>query len=242
MNDKHYKYPRLYGEEFQASGASALSSGQVNYLRNVLRLGPGDMIRAFNGRDGEWLAEIVDLSKKGGTVEARENIRQQGGHGRAVHLLFAPLKKKRMDFVIEKCTELGVTDFHPIVTNRTEVRSLKTDRVQAQIIEACEQSERLSVPRLHDVVALDRKIAAWKETAHIIGCVERADAPHLSDLQDQDDMAFLIGPVGGFDDGEREILLQNAKIQPVSLGDQVLRAETASMMCVTFALLHHKKQ
>ena len=228
MSNEHYKTPRLY------CAGHDLSPDQAHYLQNVLRKKPGDPIRVFDGENGEYLAEISALSKKSGSLTRTEQLREQPQSETAVHLLFAPLKKKRMDQVIEKCTELGVTDFHPILTKRTEVRKLKPERLQAQIIEACEQSERLTVPTLHDLCPLEEKITQWNETPQIFGGLERANAPHLNTISPSPSYAFLIGPVGGFDDNEHEFLSEHPVIQPVSLGTNILRAETASIICASF--------
>ncbi len=236
MDNEHYKYQRLFINA-PLQGEIELSAAHANYLGNVLRKTPGDKIRLFNGIDGEYFARITQISKKSGTLSIEDKIRDQPQTQTRAHLLFAPLKKNRMDFVIEKCTELGITDFHPVITNRTEVREIKRDRLGSQITEACEQSERLTLPKLHDITPLDKKIVQWHETAHILGCIERTEAPPLSTIAPATSCAFLIGPVGGFDEKERELLLSSPKIKPVSLGQNVLRAETASMLCAAWICL-----
>ena len=192
-------------------------------------------MRLFNGRAGEFLCVMESANKRSAALRIEKLIRPQTSNNRRIHLFFSPLKKKRMDFVIEKCSELGVTDFHPIVTERTEIRDIKRARVEAQIIEACEQSERLDIPTLHAMTPLSQIITQWDGAPILAGIERYEDAPLLWETKITGDAAFLVGPVGGFTQGEREMLLGSAHIQPVSLGDNILRAETASMICLCAA-------
>lgn len=238
MVKEYFKYPRLYlqGQELAAGVTILLAADYAHYLGAVMRRKTGDLVRLFNGQHGEWMADISALSKKEVRLVVSENLRSQPDSGIRTHLLFTPLKKNRMDFIIEKCTELGVTDFHPVITNRTEVRDINNRRLLAQITGATEQSERLEVPLLHDVCKLDRKIAAWQEGPVIFACLERYNAPLISEISLDNSAAFLVGPVGGFDAEEREMLLSSPRIAPCSLGENVLRAETACMVCAATAL------
>lgn len=226
---------RLYlNEEFSAGREIALSDDHVHYLRNVLRLEAGLGLRVFNGRHGEWLAEINTLEKKRGTIILRECLRSQPQNVPRVRLIFAPIKKQRMDFLIEKAVELGATDFYPVLTGRTENRHLKAERLSAQIIEAVEQCERLDLPVLHPMDTLQNMLKAW-DGPKILACVERMEAPVLSSAPVSKDCAFLIGPEGGFDSEEGEFLKNSAKVQAVGLGDTILRAETAALLCLSYA-------
>lgn len=230
-----YKLARLYlNEEFTSGGEVPLSEDQVHYLRNVLRAESGLQVRVFNGRDGEWLAEIAALDKKRGAVRLREQIKVQRPQTMRVRLLFAPIRKQRLDVLIEKAVELGVTDLYPVLTARTENRVLKPDRIAAQIIEAAEQCERLDLPVLHPVSGLDDRLRRWDGPA-ILACVERRDLPALEPLKGGADCAFLIGPEGGFDSREVELLCGSPKVSPVGLGDTILRAETAALYCLSLA-------
>ena len=233
MDKDHTKYPRLYVDS-NLEDTVISNQNQSHYLTNVMRKKTGDSVRIFNGRDGEFLAIIDRINKKSVTLRIEKRLRPQTPQIKRTHLLFSPLKKKRMDFVIEKCTELGVTDFHPVITQHTEVRSLKQERIELQIIEACEQSERVNIPQLHTPVSLSQKITQW-DGPTIMSGIERCDAPVLWSLPMKDRSAFLVGPVGGFTQGERDMLMCAPNIQPVSLGDHILRAETASMICLCAA-------
>ena len=210
---------------------TTLPENHAHYLRNVLRKNPGDTIRLFNGRDGEWLAEIATLGKKSGSAKLTKKLRDQPPAPPTVHLLFAPIKKARLDFLIEKAVELGVTHLHPVITARTENRNLNAERLQAQIIEATEQCERMDVPIFFDAMPLDKKIAAWNAAPEILWCFERSNAESLG-MTPLKNPAFLIGPEGGFDDREIRYLSEQAFIKSVSLGAAILRAETAAIFCL----------
>ncbi|NBX66823.1 MAG: 16S rRNA (uracil(1498)-N(3))-methyltransferase [Proteobacteria bacterium] len=226
--DDLYKFPRLFVTDALAFGTSiALAEGQAHYLKNVLRRENGDHVRLFNGRDGEWLCMLELSGKKGVLAVTEKQTRPQPARRRRVHLLFAPLKKDRLDVLIEKAVELDATDLHPVLTDRTEVREIKEEKILAHIIEAAEQCERLDIPALHPIQKLDKTIAGWQRGPVFAG-LERSDAKFLSDaLVPTDDCAALVGPVGGWTDGEREFLSSMQNVQPVSLGTNILRSETA---------------
>lgn len=224
--------PRLFTAAGLAAGYEIiLAPEQAHYLKNVLRLQPTARLRLFNGRDGEWLAVIIAVEKKSASVKLLEQTRKQPVIRKPLHLLFAPLKKDRLDFLVEKAVELGVTDLHPTITNRTEIRKINEDRLQAQITEAAEQCERLEIPRLHPLADLSTRLTKWEQSIPLYACIERFDAPVLRLTPAP--AAFLIGPVGGFDDAERELVTRYSFVQPVSLGETVLRAETAALKCLS---------
>lgn len=200
-----------------------------------MRRQDGDSFRIFNGRDGEFLAHIIDLGKKSGAAHLMECIKEQPDNAQRRHLVFAPLKKHRMDLVIEKAIELGATDLHPVITRHTEVRSLKSDRIQKQMLEALEQCERLVIPTLHDICDLSQKLATWPAQTPLYACLERGVHPHLNTLDMSKECGFIIGPVGGFEEGEFALLEQSEKIIPISLGKSIYRAETASIICLAYA-------
>ena len=245
MIDYIYKYPRLYlNVSFEKKASLPLMSDHVHYLRNVLRKVEGDNVRVFNGVDGEWLARIEKLGKKQCVVSLEDCIRAQTVNMRSVGLFFSPIKKQRMDIMIEKAVELGVTDLHPVIMSRTVLRKINKGRMTAQIIEASEQSERLDIPVLHPACA---SLEGVSLSTAIYACVERGqEIPVLSSFDLSDDCAFLIGPEGGFNDQEKEWLKGAAHIIPVGLGEGILRTETAAMACLSYAQLsvlpNHKKK
>lgn len=235
MDLEFKKLPRLYVDCVLALHAPfALDTAKAHYFRTVLRRQEGHLFRVFNGRDGEYLAEITALSKKDGEATPQKKIQDQPSSARALHLLFAPIKKQRMDFLIEKAVELGVTDLHPVITAHCEVRKINPERIQAQITEAAEQCERMTIPILHDICALKEKLAGKLPPVPVLWCAERLEAPLLS-TKSENAQGFLIGPEGGFDDQEVKILSNTPGIVPVSLGNTIYRAETAALLCLAWA-------
>jgi 16S rRNA (uracil1498-N3)-methyltransferase len=224
-----FKLPRLYVEmSLQDKGVIELESSQVHYLHNVLRKKEGDFIRLFNGKDGEWLGALTGIEKKSASVTLIEQLLEQPQNTRRVHLIFTPIKKHRMDWLIEKAVELGATDFHPIITQNTQNRKIKQERLTAQIFEAAEQCERLEIPALHGLEKLDNALDQWPEDTPILACIERFDAKDIKEAARahlQSDIAVLIGPEGGFTKEEKQRMDQ--KTTPVSLGETILRCETA---------------
>lgn len=228
MSDEYFKLPRLYTDQnLNINGDVELDSGQAHYLGNVLRRKVSDPIRLFNGRDGEWLGTLNEISKKRGSARLEKQLIAQPENVRRIHLIFTPIKKHRMDWLIEKAVELGVTDFHPILTQNTEVRKIKTERLASQIFEAAEQCERLSIPKLHELTKADILLDKSLEDIQILSCLERFKTQPLKDMQinSAKDIAFLIGPEGGFTAEEKDQIAQHTT--PVGLGETILRCETA---------------
>lgn len=236
MDSDFTKLARVYiDRNFTRDATVMLGETQGHYLKNVLRMKPGEHIRLFNGRDGEWLGEIKEFNRTEAAVMLQEKIREQPPAPAEMHLLFAPIKKKdRLDFLIEKAVELGATDIHPVLTHRTEARKINEERLKAQILEAAEQCERFELPRLHPVMELKPKIAAWNFDIPILWCRERGESPPISQVREEK-WAFLIGPEGGFDDNEFAFLGGLPRVYPITLGETVLRAETAVILALGYA-------
>lgn len=227
LMDEYFKLPRLFTDAPLTPGGSApLSAEQAHYLKNVLRRNDGDAVRLFNAREGEWLAALSDLTKKGGTALLTQQLRPQPVGTRRVHLYFAPIKKTAMDWMIEKAVELGATDIHPVLTQNTEVRKINAERLTKQVFEAAEQCERLEIPVLHEMIPLSQVTGA---KFPVLACVERVETGEIATKTPKNgDIGVLIGPEGGFTSDERTFLTSQADIIPVTLGDSVLRAETAA--------------
>ena len=238
MSVPYKKYPRLYVESpLNEGGFVSLSKEQSHYLVNVMRKAVGDGVRLFNGKDGEYVCEITEASKKSVGLAIQTCIVTRPVVLREVHLYFAPIKKQRMEWMIEKSVELGVTHLHPVLTQNPEVRKLNDERVRHQIIEACEQCERLDVPELCEVMDLKKSVATLPQGLSLFAAIERqGDVPLISDVVSGDkDMAVLIGPEGGFTQEEVDWLKHQGNVSAVSLGVRILRAETAALYVLSIA-------
>jgi 16S rRNA (uracil1498-N3)-methyltransferase len=224
---------RLYTEHDIAAGRLvALNANQTHYLRNVMRVGPGDPVTLFNGRDGEWAAQVETIGKKSGVLMAQHCLRRQVAEP-GPHLYFAPLKRGPLDFLVQKAVELGVAALQPVLTERTVVSRVNHDRLRANIIEAAEQCERLSIPDLRATIKYTMLLDNWPADRHLLICVERGAAPAIDcvlgaagNIESRD---IFIGPEGGFTQSERDLFATLPFATLVSLGPRILRAETAAL-------------
>ncbi|MEX0808313.1 MAG: 16S rRNA (uracil(1498)-N(3))-methyltransferase [Dongiaceae bacterium] len=226
---------RLYVEAALADGmAIALDADRAHYLKNVLRLGPGAAIGLFNGRDGEWRARIDRLDRREARLIAETSLRAQTATP-DLWLAFAPLKRQRIDWLVEKATELGVARLRPVVTRRTVVARVNLQRLRAHAIEAAEQTERLDVPIVDEPVTLEKLLSSWPTQRQIILCAEAGDAQPLADAlvewraRSLPPMAVMIGPEGGYAREELDALRALPFVTPVGLGPRILRADTAAL-------------
>ncbi len=236
MPRSHKKLQRLYVSNALAPGVLiSLEKGQVNYLANVLRRKPGDEIILFNGRDGAWLARIASLSRKSISLECCEQIASQPVPG-DLWYGFAPLKSGRLDYMVQKATEMGVSALQPVITRFTQGRRIKPERLTANIIEAAEQCEVLAVPSLLPQITLALLIENWQPERALIFADETAPTAspleRLAGLAGQP-LGLLIGPEGGFSDEERILLLTQKFVIPISLGPRILRADTAAVAALS---------
>lgn len=227
--------PRLYVETGLEDGGSVqLDEAQGKYLTRVMRLGQGSDVRVFNGRDGEYRSTLESAGKRV-TLNLGIKLREQY-YPPNLTLLFAPLKKARTDFVVEKATELGVRHIRPVLTEYTQTGRVRVDRLSAQAIEAAEQTERLDVPQTHDAVTLGQALADWPREQPLFFCNEAASAkPMLKRLETMTPApaGLLIGPEGGFSPQERNRLLSLDFVISVTLGPRILRAESAVVSALT---------
>ena len=232
MSRLNFDAQRLFVEDDLGAGAVlACTPEHTNYLRNVLRLKPGDTILLFNGRDGEWLADLTAGSKRAASLAVVQRVRSQAA-GPDVDYLFAPLKRQRLDYVVQKATEMGVARLRPVLTRRTIVERVNTERLRANVIEAAEQCGILRVPQVDDPDTLERVIAAWQPPRTLIFCDEDSEGGDpvaaLARLA-PGPLAVLIGPEGGFDARERELVSSQPFVARISLGPRILRADTAGV-------------
>jgi 16S rRNA (uracil1498-N3)-methyltransferase len=223
---------RLFVEAPLAEGARLdCTPAQANYLSNVMRMRAGDTLLAFNGHDGEWLARISETRKGRCTLEAVAQTRQQTA-GPDIHYLFAPLKKARLDYMVQKATELGVALLQPVMTRRTVAERVNSDRMRANVVEAAEQCGVLRLPEVREPEKLATVLQNWPAKRALIFADEAA--PTASPLEalgaiGAKPAALLIGPEGGFDQAERETLRALPFVHPISLGPRIMRADTAAV-------------
>jgi len=230
--------PRLYVDQpLGADAAPVITGPAVHYLGNVMRLKPGDPLLLFDGHSGEWLARIIDSGKRAITLRVE---RQTRGIEPVpdLWLCFAPVKKARLDWIIEKATELGVARLQPVITERTIVERVKRERLEAQIIEACEQCGRTALPALADPVKLPQLLKDWPADRALLFADEAGGTP-LPAMDAPTPAAILTGPEGGFTDRERALLLAAPAVRRIALGPRILRAETAAIAATTLWMARH---
>ncbi|MEL7048494.1 MAG: 16S rRNA (uracil(1498)-N(3))-methyltransferase [Pseudomonadota bacterium] len=215
-------------------------SEQVNYLVNVLRLKSDDTILVFNGRDGEWRARVREAVKRRCVLELGECVRAQT-KAQALHYYFAPLKKGRLDYMVQKAVELGVSHFHPVMTQRTVADRVKLERMRGNAVEAAEQCGVLSLPDISEPKKLTRVLDDWRDDQPLIFCDELAEVANpikaLSQVESaakaSAPLSVLIGPEGGFSANERERLLKMPSTCAISLGPRIMRADTAAVAALS---------
>jgi len=226
---------RLYVTGDLGAGiAVVLDEGPSHYLLHVLRAKLGNRVLLFNGRDGEWLAEIDQVSKRGVIATCLNRTRAQATEP-DIWLAFAPVKKTPADYLVQKATELGASRLLPVFTRRTIVARVNLERMAANAAEAAEQSERLTVPEIREAVDLDKLLAFWPKERRLYFCDEGGDAKPLAETARgaSGPAAILTGPEGGFDRAEREMLRAQPFVVPVTLGPRILRADTAALAALT---------
>ncbi|RFB78839.1 16S rRNA (uracil(1498)-N(3))-methyltransferase [Methylovirgula sp. 4M-Z18] len=228
---------RLFLDAPLHAGAEiALNKDQANYLLNVLRLPEAAGVLVFNGRDGEWRAQLSIASKKAARLIATEKTRGQDRPA-DIELLFAPLKHARLDYMVQKAVEMGVCAIRPVITRRTQASRVNLERMRANVIEAAEQCGVLSLPKVHAEVPLRQVLDEWpQKNRTLIFCDEDA-APGgpLAALEtlrrggSVPPLSLVIGPEGGFDPEERAQFLLLSNVLRLSLGPRILRADTAAV-------------
>ncbi|HEX9964051.1 MAG TPA: 16S rRNA (uracil(1498)-N(3))-methyltransferase [Allosphingosinicella sp.] len=221
--------PRLYVDQTLAQGAALILDGaRANYLANVLRLGAGARVKLFDDRTGEWLAEIAEAGRKRVTLDIARKLRDREAVP-DLWLLFAPVKRGRIDWLVEKATELGVARLVPVLTRRTIVDRLNLDRLRAHVVEAAEQCERTALAELAEPQKLGALLAAWPAERLLIFADEAGGEP-IGDWPGP--AAILVGPEGGFTDEERAAIRALPQARRLSLGPRILRADTAALAAI----------
>jgi 16S rRNA (uracil1498-N3)-methyltransferase len=227
------KTQRLHVPDALGGGVSLrLGRAQSHYLTHVLRLAPGAQVLVFNGRDGEWLARVAAVDRKGVDLHVQDETRPQPVSSPDLHLYFAPLKHARLDYMVQKAVEMGVSMLRPVLTRHTQVARVNLERMQANVIEAAEQCGVLAVPEVASEIRLDALIGGWEPGRIPIFCDE--DAPVRDPLAalataQGERLAVLIGPEGGFSPPERTAITAIPGCVTLSLGPRILRADTAAV-------------
>ena len=237
---------RLFSDQpLKAGMAIQLIGEAAHYLANVMRRRIGDRIELFNGRDDSFVAEITEVSKKSVMIRPVA-IGRKMTLSPDIWLLFAPIKRTRLDFMAQKATELGARLIQPVDTDFCQVGRVKTDRLRANAIEAAEQTGRLDIPEIGEFVALEKRLASWPEDRIILFCDEIfASQLAVDTAESSPDMiaalqqikgrkaALLVGPEGGFSDKERALILECPEVIQISLGPRILRSDTAALAALS---------
>lgn len=235
MPRTHKTLKRLFVESpLVADSEVVLGRDPSSYLINVLRKRAGDEIILFNGKDGAWRVTIEVPGKKAVTLRLAEQIAAQTPPA-DLWYGFAPLKTGRLDYMIQKATEMGVGMIQPVFTRHTQVNRIKIERITANAIEAAEQCEVLCVPRICEETSLERLITDWPDehADRVLILADEGEASaspqdRLAEFKDRP-LGLLIGPEGGFSEEERALLHKQSFVVPVSLGPRILRADTAAV-------------
>ena len=223
--------PRLFIDRPLSEGMTLVLEGpQANYLANVMRLKPGDPARLFDDRTGEWLGEVTDAGKRSIALRLTTKLREREAVP-DLWLLFAPIKKGPIDWLVEKATELGAARLQPVITHRTVVDRINIERLRAHMIEAAEQCDRTALPQLAEPLKLAALLKNWDDARTLIFADESGGAP-LARIAKSGPTAILIGPEGGFTPQERELIRATPGAVGVSLGPRILRAETAAAAAI----------
>ncbi|WP_027256479.1 16S rRNA (uracil(1498)-N(3))-methyltransferase [Leisingera aquimarina] len=226
---------RLYVEHPLGAGQSVpLDRDQAHYLFGVMRQAAGAHVALFNGQDGEWLAEIAEAGKRGGTLLCQEQTKPLQMPP-DLWLMFAPIKKARTDFIVEKAAEMGAARILPVQTEFTNSERIRQDRLQAHAVEAAEQCGGTYVPEVAELQKLSRLLDQWPEDRQLMFCdeAEAGNVQLAAETQKDVPWAILIGPEGGFSETERKRLHALPQSHVVSLGPRILRADTAAVAAMT---------
>jgi 16S rRNA (uracil1498-N3)-methyltransferase len=222
--------PRLYVEAELSEGSMLrIDAAQAHYLIAVMRFKVGDPLKLFDNITGEWLAVADHVGKRDIVFNVRARIRQREAVP-DLWLLAAPIKKARIDMVVEKACELGIARYQPIITRRTIIERIKADRLRGIMIEAAEQCGRTALPDIGEAIKLSALLRDWPSERTLYFADENGGEPFAPT---QGPAAILIGPEGGFDDDERAAIRALPQAIPISLGPRILRAETAAIAAIS---------
>ncbi|WP_273756498.1 16S rRNA (uracil(1498)-N(3))-methyltransferase [Bartonella sp. MM73XJBT] len=228
----NYKLKRLFIRQPLALNEEIKIEGeQASYLVRVLRMQEGAEILLFNGQDGEWLAKLITVKKKFVVAQLIHQERLQTTHSNLIYC-FAPIKNARLDYMVQKAVEMGVSTLQPVITHHTQVTRINMARMEANVIEASEQCGILSLPECATAVSLAELLENWDRVRPLFFCDEACKSHnplHLLQRHDMTTSGVLIGPEGGFSEKERNFLKKHPFVIPISLGPRILRADTAAV-------------
>ena len=233
---------RLYfSGKIQSDLTSHLTKDQMHYVKDVMRLKAGDGLSVFNTQ-GEWNATIEAYEKNGAVVKILDKTRNKDkDNEKNIWLAFSPIKQNPLNFLIQKGTELGVQRFVPILSERTIVKEINIERIKKIIVEASEQSNRISVPEISKAESLKNFLSGFPKNGCLIFCDINYKKSNLKDILSKKiggPVCILIGPEGDFSEKERQLIIEKKEIYSLSLATNILRAETAAIAAVTIVNYH----
>jgi len=231
---------RLYfPDKIQSDLSSHLTKEQTHYLKDVMRLKKGDKLSIFNTL-GEWNAVIETYEKKGVKIKIIGKTRDKSNE-KNIWLAFSPIKQNSLNFVIQKGTELGVQRFIPILSERTVVREINIERIKKIIIEASEQSNRISVPEINKPELIKNFLARFPKNGSLIFCDINSNQNSLKNILKRsadDPICILIGPEGDFSENERRNIIDLNQTYSITLAKNILKAETAALSAIAIVNYH----
>jgi len=231
---------RLYfPDKIQSDLSSHLTKEQTHYLKDVMRLKKGDKLSIFNTL-GEWNAVIEAYEKKGVKIKITDKVRDKDNE-KNIWLAFSPIKQNPLNFVIQKGTELGVQRFIPILSERTTVREINIERVKKIIIEASEQSNRISVPEINKPELLKIFLSEFPKNGSLIFCDINSNENSLKNIPARSvdsPICILIGPEGDFSENERKNIIDLNQTYSITLAKNILKSETAALSAITIVNYH----
>jgi len=231
---------RLYfSDKIQSDLVSHLTQEQSHYVKNVIRLKKGDHLSVFNAQ-GEWNAIIQNYEKESTKIKILKKVRDKDNE-KNIWLAFSPIKQNPLNFMIQKGTELGVQKFIPILSERTIAREINIMRVKKIIVEASEQSNRISVPEIKNLVTLKKFLSDFPKRGCLLFCdinYKKNDLKNILSKKIDEPICVLIGPEGDFSETERKLIIDLAQTRSISLAKNILKAETAALSAISIVNYH----
>ena len=231
---------RLYfSDKIQSDLVAHLKKEQSHYIKDVMRLKSGDTFSIFNNQ-GEWKASVINYEKQAAKIKILKKFRDKKNE-QNIWLAFTPIKQNPLNFIIQKGTELGVQKFIPILSERTIVKDINTERIKKIIVESVEQSNRISVPEITKLETLKNFISNFPQKGCLVFCdinCEKRDLKNILEKKDIGPICILIGPEGDFSENERNLITHLEQSQSISLAKNILRSETAAVAAVTLVNYH----